>query len=380
MSRSWAEIDLDAITDNVKTLRRSAPGAEVCAVVKADGYGHGVATVADAAIKAGATRLAVAQVAEGVALRNAGITAVDDVPIWVLSQPELHEFGAAAKARLEPAVYTSEAIDVAAEARRSHRSGQSPFTVHLKLDTGMHRVGAMPSDAIGLAGRVVAASGLRLGSVWTHMACADDLSDRGVSITNSQLDAYDDALAKLAQAGIDVGLRHTANSAALLAHPRSHFDVVRAGIALYGLDPGSQLGPRAGLRPVMSWKTTVGFVKQVKAGSALSYGHRMSVDQDCYVATLPVGYADGFRRRLWAVGGQVLIGGVARTIVGAVTMDQTIVDLGPDTTVQPGDEAVLIGTQGNEQLTADDMAQKLDTINYEITCSVGNRIERQPTP
>jgi len=367
VSRSFVDIDLGAIAANVEALRKLAAPSELCAVVKADGYGHGAEPVARAALDAGATRLAVAQIGEGLALRAAGL----DAPIWVLSEPEPHEFRAAAEAGLEPAVYSPAGIDAAAAG--------GALTVHLKIDTGMHRVGAAVADAVPLARRIEAAAWLTLGSVWTHLACADadgEQDDDPASTTNRQLDRYAGVLDSLDAGGIDVPLRHAANSAGAIAHPRSHFDVVRCGISLYGLPPSPGLEGRAPLRPALTWRTRVSFVKRLDAGDALSYGQRRALTRPATVATIPVGYADGYRRGLWDRGGEVLIGGRRRQIVGVVTMDQTLVDCGDDP-VAAGDEAVLIGTQGDETISADDLAAALETINYEIPVAIGQRVGRR---
>lgn len=425
MSRAWADIDLGAIGHNVRVLRELAAPAELCAVVKANGYGHGAVEVARAAVAAGATRLAVAQVAEAVVLREAGLA----VPVWVLSEPDPAEMAAAFAAGLEPAVYSPAGIEAAAAAasstapaRTASRTsrpdselrretpdmrgfrdadggedavsvtqfdGQRPgaaemadaraFTVHLKIDTGMHRVGAAPQDAVALARRIVEAPGLRLGSVWTHLACADALSPAGEllpAVTGAQLAVYDGVLADLAAAGIDLPLRHAANSAGTIAHPASRFDVVRCGIALYGLPPAPGMAGWAPLRPALSWRTRVSFVKRVEAGESISYGHRRTLERATTVATVPVGYADGLPRGLWATGGSMLVGGRARPILGVVTMDQTMVDCGDDP-VQVGDEAVIIGPQGAEAITADDLAAAMGTINYEICTSISPRVGRR---
>lgn len=376
-SRSWVDVDLDAIAANVATLAECAPAAKLCAVVKANGYGHGALPVARTALASGAEILAVAQVDEGVALRRAGIEA----PIWVLSEPEPEEFDAAAANGLEPAVYTHRAIEAAAGVG-------SPLVVHLKVDTGMHRVGAHPVDVVGLAGTVGASPNLTLGSVWTHLACADADGEAVAeplatgpradtcTVTHEQLDRYEAVLAALDEAGIDVPLRHAANSAGTIAHPRSHHDVVRCGVSLYGLPPSPGLAGRVPLRPALTWRTRVSYVKELRAGDAVSYGHRRVVSRTSRAATLPVGYADGYRRGLWNHGASALVGGRRRPILGVVTMDQTVVDCGDDD-VEPGDEVVLLGRQGDAEITADDLAAALGTINYEISCGIGPRVERR---
>jgi alanine racemase len=373
MSRAWATIDLGAVAHNVEVLRGLAAPAELCAVVKADGYGHGALSVARTALEAGATRLAVAQVEEGLALRGEGI----DAPIWVLSEPDPAELVDAARARLEPAVYSTRLIRSAAAAAEPRH----PLTVHLKIDSGMHRAGAAPVDAVALAGRIVAAPNVHLGSVWTHLASADALTSEGwvdPTATVAQLGTYQRVLDELDRAGIDVALRHAANSAGTINHPASHFDVVRCGIALYGLPPAPAMDGWAPLRPALRWHTQVAFVKRVPAGRSISYGHRHTLTADTNVVTIPLGYADGFPRGLWNSGGAVLIGGRRRPILGVVTMDQTMVDCGDDD-VAPGDEVVVIGHQGDAVITADDLAAQRGTINYEICTSISNRVARRYT-
>lgn len=369
MSRSWVDIDLAAIARNVGALKATAPGAALCAVVKADGYGHGAGEVSRAALNAGATVLAVAQVDEGASLRDAGI----DAPIWVLSEPEPHEFVSAAGFGLEPAIYSERGIEAAASVSRA-----APLTVHLKVDSGMHRVGAHPDDVIERAVAIERASGLRLGSVWTHCATADE---PGNPYTDRQLDRYDQVLDAMAGAGIEVPLRHAANSAGTLAHPRAHHDIVRAGIAIYGLAPSPAMleaACEAGLTPALTWRSNVSFVKRLRAGDRVSYGQREGVDRPTNAATIPLGYADGYRRGLWKMGA-VLIGGVRRPIIGVVTMDQIVVDCGDDD-VAAGDDVVVIGEQTvgsvGDRITADELAAGLDTINYEVVCGISKRVER----
>lgn len=360
MSRSWAEIDLDAISANVAALRAMAPTAEFCAVVKADGYGHGAAMVADAALRAGATCLAVAQVEEGLALREAGF----GEPILVLSEPEADEFDAAARAALEPTLYSPAGVMAAARV--------GGMSVHLNVETGMQRVGVAADEAVAVAKQILSTDRLGLSSVWTHLACADDPA---ASTTDDQLDRYEAVLRSMAGAGIVVPLRHAANSAGTIGHPRSHYDLVRCGISIYGLAPSPQLGTRIELRPALTWHTSVGFVKRVAAGTAISYRHRETVEVDTTVATIPVGYADGLRRDWWR-DGTVLIGGKRRPILGVITMDQTMVDCGDDG-VAPGDDVVLIGVQGSASIAADEIADSLHTINYEIPVRIGSRVERR---
>jgi alanine racemase len=364
---AWAEVDLDAVAHNVGVVRRLVAPAAVWSVVKADGYGHGAEPVSRAALEAGAEGLAVALVEEAVALRQAGI----DAPLLVLSEPPPHQYGDVVRWGLRTVVYTPAAIDGLAAVGRA--AGDRPVPVHLKVDTGMHRVGAWPEDALALASRVDAEPSLVLEGVMTHLAVADDPDD---PYTAGQLDAFDAVLAALRQAGIDPPLVHAANSAGGIAHPRARRSFVRAGIATYGIAPGPGVRHLAGeLRPALSLRARVSFVKRIAGGARISYGLRHHFDRAATVATVPLGYADGVPRRLATTGGDVLIGGRRRRITGVVTMDQLMVDCGDDD-VAPGDEVVLIGTQGHERITADEWAERLDTIAYEITCGIGARVPR----
>lgn len=367
MSRSWVEVDLEAVRANARAILRFVDGPDLCAVVKADGYGHGAVEVARAAVDAGAAVLAVAQVDEGVQLRQVGLEA----PIWVLSEPDPTEFALACAFDLEPVVYSAAGIAAAEVAAASSAAEQ--LRVHLKIDTGMHRVGARPEDAVARASQVADCPNLVLGSVLTHCAVGDEPEN---PFTDTQMDRFDSARQALATAGLAPPLAHAANSGATLAFPRTHLDVVRCGIALYGLTPSAALAERIDLQPALRWVTNVGFVKELGPGDRVSYGQRGLVEQPTRVATLPVGYADGYRRATWEVPGVVLIGGRRCDILGVVTMDQIVIDVG-DLDVAPGDEAVLIGRQGSEAITAEHLAEGLGTINYEITCGLSSRVERR---
>lgn len=366
---SVAQVDLAAIAHNVEVLRQLAGAAQVCAVVKADGYGHGVVPVACAALTAGATWLGVAQVQEARTLRAAGIEA----PILVLSEPQLatETLDLALALGLHLVAYRAQFLDALAD--RARTLGTRPAPVHLKVDTGMRRVGCEPHEAVDLARRVVDDPWLHLAGTMTHLAVADEPGNPG---TDAQLGRFEGVLAELGAAGIDPGLRHAANSAATLVHPRSHLDLVRPGIALYGIPPSPALSAVAPLRPAMRWTSEVRFVKAVARGEGVSYGHRHVFEAPTVVATVPVGYADGYRRRLGLVGGVVLIRGRRCPIVGVVTMDQIVVDVGPDGDVAVGDEVVLLGPQGSDELTATELALLVDTIGYEITCAVSDRVTR----
>jgi alanine racemase len=360
---AWAEIDLAAVRHNVRTLVRAAGGAAVCAVVKADGYGHGSVRIARAALEAGATWLAVALVEEGAVLREAGI----DAPVLLLSEPP--DFAAAEVIALDltPTVYSPAWIMALGDA-----AGE-PVDVHLKIDTGMHRVGAAPDDAVALARLVTHHPRLRLAAVWTHFAVADE--PERADVTDGQVRRFDAACAAIEAAGIPVPMRHAANAAGTL-YAGATFDLVRPGIAVYGYAPNPDVAADAELRPVLSLKANVSHVKQLDAGERVSYGLRYELAERSVVATVPLGYADGVPRRLGETGGEVLVGGGRRPIAGTVTMDQILVDCGPGADVAIGDEVVLLGRQGSERITADEWAARLGTISYEVLCGIGPRVPR----
>lgn len=365
-------VELDAVAANAAALVEVAGGAALCAVVKADGYGHGSVGVARAALAGGATWLAVALVEEGRVLRDADI----DVPILVLSEPPPDVMAEALEARLTPTLYTLSGVASAASAV-AERPDAGPWAVHLKIDTGMHRVGAHPADALEVARRIVDSPGLELGGTFTHLAVADE-PDRPE--TDEQLDRFEQVLGDLVAAGIDPGVRHAANSAGALAHPRARFDMVRVGIALYGIAPAPGVGDEVHLRPAMSLLAEVTMVKHLAEGDAVSYGLRHVFDHPATIAIVPLGYADGVPRRWGMNGGEVLIGGVRRPVRGVVTMDQTIVEVTGGPEVHPGDQVVLLGEQGDERITAQEWADRLDTIPYEVVCGYSVRLPRRVRP
>ncbi|MDO8363490.1 MAG: alanine racemase [Actinomycetota bacterium] len=367
MSRwAWAEVSASAIAHNVRTLADLAAPAQVWAVVKADGYGHGAVLAARAAQAGGAHGLCVALVQEGVQLREAGVQG----PILVLSEQPSTQTTMAIAAGLQLTVYSADGLAAIAAA------GAHDHPVHLKIDTGMRRVGATGHETVALAQAIVASPATRLEGVFTHLAVADEPQN---PFTGQQLARFDEALARLAAAGVQPPLVHAANSAGALAHPRARYGMVRVGIAIYGISPGPGVDHLCtDLRPALSLHARVSHVKRVGAGERISYGLRHTFAADATVATLPLGYADGVPRRLHAVGGTVLLGGGHRPIVGVVTMDQLMVDCGDDP-VQVGDDAVLIGSQGGHTITAGDWAERLDTIAYEIVCGISARVERRAT-
>ncbi len=363
-----AVIDVGAVVANVVALCRVVAPRPVWVVVKADGYGHGAVPVARAALRAGAAGLCVALVQEGATLRAAGITA----PILVLSEPPLDHLVAAVGLGLT--ITMTSASGVEALARAAAEAGvPEPVPVHVKVDTGMRRVGVAPDQAGALCALVAAQPSLVLEGLVTHLAVADQLDH---PFTAVQLERFATVLAELDSSGLRPPLVHVANSAGALLHPQARQDLVRCGIAVYGLSPGGDASAAvAPLRPVLRLVSQVSFVKRVESGEGVSYGLRHVLDHPATVATVPIGYADGVPRRYGAVGGEVLIGGRRRPVLGVVTMDQLMVDCGDDR-VERGDEVVLIGAQGDEQVTAEEWAARLGTITYEVVCAISARVPR----
>ena len=360
---AWARVDLDAVRHNVRAVAALVAPASMCVVVKANGYGHGAAPVAHAALDAGAEWLAVALVEEGVVLRDAGIGA----PILVLSQPPLAAMGDAYAHGLTPTLYTDDGVKSAAAAATARR-----WDVHVKVDTGMHRVGASPDDVGAIASAAAATGRLTVAGLWTHLAVADE-PERDDRFTAIQLERFDQVRHRL---GLGDAMVHAANSAGALVHPAARFDMVRCGIAAYGIAPAPGVTGGIELEPAMSLAAQVTFVKRVAAGARVSYGLHYTTPADTVIATVPLGYADGVPRRLAFTGGQVLVSGRRCAIAGAVTMDQLMVDCGPEADVAVGDEVVLLGRQGDEEITADEWAARVDTIAYEIVCGIGPRVPR----
>jgi alanine racemase len=372
MRPTEAQIHLGAVRANTDTLRKLAPDATLCAVVKADGYGHGADAIAAAALSAGASWLAVATLEEAIGLRDGGIG--PDVPILLLSEldpDELGPFIVDAGPGLRPTIGSASGADSLSAALRIHPPRVS-IPVHLKIDTGMHRIGVDPTAAIVVADRLTSTDGVHLEGIWTHLAVADDPDDQ---FTQVQLDRFDRALAALAAHGHRPTLVHAANSAGVIGHPRSHRDLTRVGIALYGVKPDPDRPCSAALEPALSLVSRVRAVRTVQAGEGVSYGRYWRAEIPTPVATVPIGYADGIRRDSPEAGVQVLVRGRRRPILGVVTMDQLMIAVDPD--VDIGDEVVLIGSQGSDHISADEIAGRLGTIGYEVLTSLGPRIPRR---
>lgn len=365
MRPSWIEIDLNAIEHNVREIRAAIGDAELCAVVKADAYGHGDIPVAEAAIRGGAGWLAVALVEEGVRLREADI----DVPILVLSEPSLEEVLPIVTYGLTPTAYRADFVEELAAAAQN--ASTVPYPVHLKLDTGMHRVGAPPVEALEIARMIDRDNRLALQGVFTHFSVADEDAE----FTLAQNTALMDFVEALESDGIRPKVIHAANTAAAFDLPESRHDLCRIGLGIYGLRPHSVSGADINLRPAMRVVSHVAYVRDLPEGARPSYGRRRPLDSFGRVVTIPIGYADGVPRSLSDLG-SVLIGGNRLPFAGTVTMDMAIVDAGAHD-VRVGDEVVLMGRQGDAAITAQEWAELLDTITYEIVCNFGPRLTRR---
>jgi alanine racemase len=367
MARAVARIDLGAIERNCARLRAELTGgAELCAVVKADGYGHGVEACASAALAGGASRLAVATGAEAAKVGR------------LFPQVPLLTMGALGAGDLEEALDAGSEISVWREGFRQLASARGrargePVRVHVKHDSGMGRLGNPdPGEVLALARACAQDPHLDLAGVWTHFATADEPDSE---FFPEQLDRFSE-VATAAKAEFPGIVAHAANSAAVFRDPRSHFDMVRCGVAVYGLDPFQGDPAERGLSPALSLCSYVADVKRFSAGDSAGYGRTWRAPGDTWVGVLPLGYGDGVRRGL-SNNAEMLIRGRRHPLVGTVSMDNVTVDLGPETDVEPGDEAVLIGSQAGEAIRAEEVAARLGTINYEVTCGISSRVPRE---
>jgi alanine racemase len=361
----WIEVDLGCIRRNVAAMKSLlSEGTMLLAVVKANGYGHGDVPCAGAALAGGADWLAVARVGEAAALRAGGIEA----PVLLLAEPPPADAARALSLGVTPTLYTPGGVAAFAEAARA--AGREAV-VHVKIDTGMHRYGLPPHELPAMLDAVGSTGTLRVGGVWSHFAVAEDVLN---PFTTAQFDLYLRTVEGLGERGAGL-VRHMANSAGIMTCPAAHLDMARTGIAIYGIHPSPDLEDRVALEPALSLKARVGMVKRLGAGEAVSYGQRYRLDREGTVATVPCGYADGLRRGLTNAG-PVLVGGRRRRIAGTVTMDHFLIDMGDDP-VAAGDEVVLIGRQGDEQVTAQEVADLLGTIPYEVVCGLSPLIPRR---
>ncbi|MFJ8009277.1 alanine racemase [Streptomyces fagopyri] len=367
--RARAEIDLAALRANVRTLRAHAPSAALMAVVKSDAYGHGAVPCARAALEAGATWLGTATPEEALALRAAGIPGRVMCWLWTPGGP----WREAVEADLDVSVSGMWALR---EAVAAAAAAGVPARVQLKADTGLGRGGCQPADwpeLVGEALRAEAAGRIRITGLWSHFACADEPGHPSVA---AQLALFREMVTYAEEQGVRPEVRHIANSPATLTLPESHFDLVRTGIAVYGISPSPEIGTPAdfGLRPVMTLSASLALVKHVPGGHGVSYGHHYVTPGPTTLGLIPVGYADGIPRHASGTG-PVLVGGKWRTVAGRVAMDQFVVDLGGDEPA-PGSEVVLFGPGDRGEPTAEDWARAAGTIAYEIVTRIGTRVPR----
>lgn len=365
---SIATTRLDHLRANLDAVRARVGARAVLAAVKADAYGHGAVEVSRMIERTGAADwLGVATVGEGLELRAAGIT----LPVLKLSVARGEEVAAAVAAGLTLCVVDEDSI---LEAGAAATALGTTASVHLKVDTGMRRIGCEPELAPSLAQRVDATPGVRLEGLFSHLPISD--SPRGEEFTRGQVALFARTAREVEAARGPVPLKHLANSGAVLGHPDTWFDLVRPGIMIYGAYPDPEAARTVPLLPALEWRTRVSFVKRVPAGETVGYGRTWTAPGDTWVATVPVGYGDGYSRLL-SNRGRMLVRGRSYPIAGRVCMDQTMIDLGPDTDVTVGDEVVLVGRSGTDEITTSEVAGLMGTIPYEVTCLITRRVERE---
>lgn len=360
----WVEVSLSAIGENIRSFKKIiGPRCLLMAVVKANGYGHGAVEVSKKALKSGANYLGVAMPEEGVELREAGITA----PILVLAEPSPEQVPLVFEYDLETALYTPElAKKLSEESCKKSRE----VKVHLKIDTGMNRAGVLFSNFSRFLEKIKDLKGLKVVGLFSHLACADEPFREA---NFKQIDLFEQAKQMVKKFYPEIAHFHLTNTAGTLFLPSARQNMVRLGLGIYGLYPNKEARKAVSLKPVLSWKARVALVKEVPAGSGVSYCHTFITQRPTRLALVPVGYADGLKRAL-SNKGEFLIGNQRASIVGRVCMDQVMVDVTKVGKVKIGDEVVIIGSQGKEKITAEDLAEKLGTINYEIVSSIGPRV------
>jgi alanine racemase len=366
--RALARVNLAAIERNVGRLRAELVGGTgLCAVVKADAYGHGAGPVARAALAGGSRQLAVATAEEAAELRSAGIEA----PVLVMGAISAEELGVALRAHAEVVAWSEQFVADLLRAVSTDATSP-PIRVHVKLDTGMGRLGTRDrTEALAITERVAdGAPALELAGAMTHLATADQDS----AFVEAQLQRFEPFAGELRRRWPKI-LVHAANSAATLTLPASHLDLVRCGIAIYGCDPMNSDPAAYELEPALELTSYVAAVKRAYPGDTVGYGRRFTAESETWIATLPIGYADGIRRA-FTNNCEVLIGGRRYPLVGTVSMDNITLDLSSETTVRIGDRATIIGCEGSERQTAEDLARRIGTINYEVVCGISRRVPR----
>ncbi len=363
--RSWVEVDLDNFTRNWDEMKRLVgPGVRILQVVKADAYGHGAMEISNVALKNGADCLGVANADEGAQLRVSGISA----PILILSPATIGEIGQILKYNLTPSVSD---IGFARELQRRGRKTACRIPIHIEVDTGMGRVGTLYADAFDMIREVMELPNLTVEGIYTHLAVSEIRGDYNLQ----QHALFAKLLERLEDRHIRIPLRHMSNSGAVLNYPEFHFDMVRPGIMSYGIYPSAETSSLASLAPVMAFKTTIVLIKDFPGGASIGYGRTFTTERPTKIATIPVGYGDGYG---WVLSnrGEALVRGCRAPIVGRISMDMCALDVGHIPDCEVGDEVVLMGRQGKEYISANEIAEKVGTISYEILCALGKRAPR----
>ncbi|HQD41084.1 MAG TPA: alanine racemase [Bacillota bacterium] len=364
----WMEVNLDNLAYNIRQIKNNikAP-ASIMGIVKADGYGHGAVEISRVLLEEGVQRLGVAVLDEGIALRQEGI----DVPILVLGYTPPQLFDKVLEHRITPTLYNYQ--DALRLSELASKNGSS-VKVHLKLDTGMGRIGMIPGqDSLDMVSNIYALPGIKIEGIFTHFSVADE---KDKTYTREQFKKFTGFVNALKERGIDIPLRHAGNSAASIDLPETHLDMVRPGVILYGLYPSDEVEKgKLSLKPLASLKTVISHVKTVPSGTSVGYGRKYISAGERVIATLPIGYADGYTRLLSGKA-SVLVHGTRAPLAGNICMDQCMIDVTGIEGVKVGDEVVLMGSQGEETITAEELASLLGTINYEIVCLIGKRVPR----
>ncbi|MDD5556170.1 MAG: alanine racemase [bacterium] len=365
--KTWSEIDLGAVAGNIARIRRRlGRGVRLLAVVKSDGYGHGMERIAGAALRAGAAWLGVSNIHEALLLRKAHPRA----RIMILSAGMAGHAGAIVRHRVTPVICSREMLEAVAAA--AARAGTA-VDIHVVVDTGMGRIGVWHERALDFVRRAKRTRGVRLQGICSHFACA---AERDLAFTKLQLDRFRRVIARAERDGIRVPLAHIANSGAILGLPSSALDLARVGIMLYGVYPSREAVKSITLRPALTLKTEVCFLKKVPRGRSISYCRSYITYRDTSVATIPIGYGDGYSRLL-SNRGEVLVRGMRAPIIGNVTMDQTMVDVGHIPGVRVGDEVVVVGRQGDGEITVNEIADLIGTIPYDVMCALGKGVQHR---
>ncbi|URZ05106.1 alanine racemase [Clostridium felsineum] len=363
----WAEIDLDNIAYNMQQIRKCSKSDEIIAVVKADAYGHGAVDVAPVLLKNGANRFAVAVASEAVELRKSGI----ECPIMILGYTPLSLVDSIEKYHIEQTVFSYE---YAKELSRMAKKNNVTIRIHIALDTGMGRIGFIPSEEnVEEVCKISKLPNIKIEGMFSHFSTSDE---ENKDYTYDQLKKFEWFYDELKKKDIEINVRHIGNSAAIMELPETHFEATRPGIILYGYYPSNEVDKsNLHLKPVMTLKTNVVHIKKMMPGQYVSYGRKFKCERECVIATLPVGYADGYTRMLSGKA-KVIINGKYAPVVGRICMDQCMIDITDISRVKVGDEVIIMGERDGKKFTADDIAEIIGTINYEVICMIGKRVPR----